>query len=103
MNAVFLLSGGLDSQVLLATQRHSYAHAHCVGFDYFQRHARELQHAAQIARFYGATWEAVSLPKIHGSALTGASLVPKGLDYRDGGENPCGECGACVERREVLS
>lgn len=82
-NGLFLLSGGLDSQVLLAEYRTQYAYAHCVGFNYGQRHVRELQHAYQISRYYGATWQVVELPRLTGSVLTGDGDVPKGFHYAD--------------------
>lgn len=85
-DAVFLLSGGLDSQVLLARHRLDYGYAHCVGFRYGQRHARELWSGFQISRYYGATWEVVELPTLRGSALTGDGEIPVGLDYRDPGQ-----------------
>lgn len=83
MNAVVLLSGGLDSQVLLAHVRPKYEYVHCVGFYYGQKHKRELKHACQIARYYGATFEEVGLPMLNGSSLTGDGKIPQGLGFED--------------------
>lgn len=85
-NGLFLLSGGLDSQVLLASHRTQYAHAHAVGFRYGQRHARELESASRIASYYSATWQEISLPLLGGSVLTGDGDVPKGLHFTDPGQ-----------------
>lgn len=79
MNGLFLLSGGLDSLVVLASRRGDYDVAYCVGLDYGQRHARELSHAAHFANRYGATFHRVSLPGLGGSALTGELALPTGL------------------------
>lgn len=75
---VVLLSGGLDSAVLLASVRADRGgYIHAVSVDYGQRHRRELWSAAQIARYYGATHEVVPLPPalFAGSALT-ADVLP---------------------------
>lgn len=83
MNAIILLSGGLDSQVLLANARHQFDYIHCIGFDYGQKHSRELKHAYQIAHYYGATFEVIKLPELKGSCLTDDREIPKGLHYED--------------------
>lgn len=83
-SAVILLSGGMDSQVLLASQRGNYGYVHAVGFRYGQRHVRELKHALQIAHYYGAMFRVVDIERIAGSALTDFdSDIPKGLHYTD--------------------
>lgn len=79
--SVVLLSGGLDSAVLLAHVRNTVGgHVHAVSIDYGQRHRRELWSAFQVARYYGATHEVVALPKevFAGSSLTGADLPVAG-------------------------
>ncbi len=79
--AVVLLSGGLDSAVVLALARHvDQAECHCVSFDYGQRHRTELDAAAQIASTLGAASHRVirvDLRAIGGSALTADIAVPK--------------------------
>lgn len=72
-NAVVLLSGGLDSSVLLASVRRSHAYCYALSVDYGQRHRREMWSAFQIARYYGATDVRVNLPPhlFGGSSLTG--------------------------------
>lgn len=79
--SVVLLSGGLDSAVLLAHVRNTVGgFVHALSIDYGQRHRRELWSAYQLAHFYGATHEVVTLPKevFAGSSLTGADLPVAG-------------------------
>lgn len=76
MKAVVLLSGGIDSAVLLAHVRNAGGGAvHAVSVDYGQRHRRELWSAFQIARYYGATHNVVPIPPgvLSGSTLTGCA------------------------------
>jgi 7-cyano-7-deazaguanine synthase len=82
---VVLLSGGLDSAVVLAVaaRRHGLA-ASCLTFDYGQRHRHEIGCAARVAASLGAAAHRVVRldPSIvAGSALTGGGPpVPKGRD-----------------------
>lgn len=88
--SVVLVSGGLDSAVLLAHILNTGgAPIHAVTVDYGQRHRRELWFARQLAYYYGATPHDFTLPPelLSGSALTGGAEVPKGLDYRDPGQS----------------
>ena len=52
--AVVLLSGGMDSAVVLAEMRHAGFECHALSFDYGQRHRVELDRAAEVARMLGA-------------------------------------------------
>lgn len=45
-----MLSGGLDSAVVLYDARKKGYHCHCLIFDYGQRHRREIQSAKSIAQ-----------------------------------------------------
>jgi 7-cyano-7-deazaguanine synthase len=78
--AVVLLSGGLDSATVLAiAMRDGYA-PHAISFRYGQRHAIELQCAAQVAAALGARRHVVvdfDLRTFGGSALTADLAVPK--------------------------
>jgi 7-cyano-7-deazaguanine synthase len=81
--AVVLLSGGLDSATVLAIARHEGFACHALSFDYGQRHRRELDCAASIARAQGAAAHRVAridLRAFGGSALTDAIDVPKDRD-----------------------
>src|SRR5690606_30895570 len=78
--AVVLLSGGLDSMVVAALAREQGYALNALTIDYNQRHRRELESAAAIARHLGAARHLVlplDLRKIGGSALTANIEVPK--------------------------
>lgn len=78
MNAVVLLSGGLDSATCLALAQARGYRCHALSFDYGQRHHSELQAAERIARQCGvAAWQVVRVDMrgIGGSALTDLSLA----------------------------
>jgi 7-cyano-7-deazaguanine synthase len=71
-DSVVLLSGGLDSSTVLGialSQGHSPL---ALSFSYGQRHSRELESAASIAKHYGVKQVTVSvdLGKVGGSSLT---------------------------------
>lgn len=79
---VVLLSGGLDSATVLAlAARRDGLEAHCLSFDYGQRHRIELECASRVAESLGAaTHRTLRLDPsvVAGSALTGGGAVPKG-------------------------
>ena len=79
-NAVVLLSGGMDSAVVLAFAREQGYACHALSVRYGQRHTSELDAAARVARSLGAVAHktvVVDLRSIGGSALTGDIAVPK--------------------------
>ncbi len=82
MNAVVLLSGGLDSATVLAMARAQGYACHCLSLDYGQRHRAELDAAARVAAAQGAPAHRVvklDLAAFGGSALTDTSIaVPVG-------------------------
>ncbi len=87
--AIVLLSGGLDSAVVLACAKRDGFTPHCISFDYGQRHRHELVAAAEVARAGGAASHItvkLDLRAIGGSALTSDAIeVPKhaaGFDDR---------------------
>ena len=53
MNAVVLLSGGLDSATVLAMARQQGYACYCLSLDYGQRHRSELDAAARVAAALG--------------------------------------------------
>jgi 7-cyano-7-deazaguanine synthase len=82
--AVVLLSGGLDSTTVLAIARDKGFVCYCLSFQYGQRQAVELEKAKESSARYGAAAHLVldiGLDRIGGSALTGASQVPKGRTF----------------------
>ncbi len=76
--ALVLLSGGLDSATTLALARSRGFDCFAMSFAYGQRHAVELQAAAEIARHFGVLEHRVvpiDLAAFGGSALTDAALA----------------------------
>lgn len=81
MKAVVLLSGGLDSAVLLADRVRHGDECRALTFDYGQRNRyREVGAAAEVAEHYGVRHTVIPLDRrIFGlSALLGNSEVPDG-------------------------
>lgn len=81
--AVVLLSGGMDSTVVLAEMRHAGFECHALSFDYGQRHRVELERAAEVARMLGAASHRtarIDLRAFGASALTADIAVPKDRD-----------------------
>ena len=71
--AVVLVSGGMDSAVVLAIAREAGFDAHALSVRYGQRHTSELDAAARVAAALGAVAHktvTVDLRSIGGSALT---------------------------------
>jgi 7-cyano-7-deazaguanine synthase len=80
MNAIILLSGGLDSSTVLAWAKAEGRECFALSFDYGQRHRIELERAAEIAERIGAVEHrvlSIDLRAFGGSALTADIEVPK--------------------------
>ena len=78
-NAVVLVSGGMDSAVVLAIAREQGFAVHALSVRYGQRHTSELDAAATVSRTQGAVAHKVvnvDLRSIGGSALTDDIAVP---------------------------
>lgn len=77
-----MCSGGLDSSVLAYHVREQGFALHLLGFDYGQRHVKELEYAARLAQGLGAKFTRVDLAGLRlllrGSALTDDIAVPHG-------------------------
>lgn len=79
MKTLVVLSGGLDSSVLLYYTLWLGDTCRAISFDYGQRHRRELLAAAEIAAGVTVPHSIVRLPVFDGdSALLGKSEVPDG-------------------------
>ena len=81
--AVVLVSGGMDSAVVLAIARERGFAVHALSVRYGQRHTSELEAAERVASALGATVHktvAVDLRSIGGSALTDDIAVPEDSD-----------------------
>lgn len=83
-NAVVLVSGGMDSAVVIAIARERGFAVHALSVRYGQRHTSELDAAAHLARAMGAAAHKVvhvDLRSIGGSALTDDAIdVPTDAD-----------------------
>ena len=78
--AVVLVSGGMDSAVVLAIAREQGFACHALSVRYGQRHTSELDAAARVAQALGAVQHKtvhVDLRSIGGSALTDDIDVPE--------------------------
>jgi 7-cyano-7-deazaguanine synthase len=78
--AVVLVSGGMDSAVVLAMAREQDFQCHALSVAYGQRHTSELVAAARVAAALGAVQHktvTVDLRSIGGSALTADIDVPE--------------------------
>lgn len=76
---VHLLSGGLDSTVLLYDLLAQGNRVHCVLFDYKQRHVQELQWARHHCALRKVLYTTLDVPELVGSTLTdgkGTVIVP---------------------------
>lgn len=76
--AVILVSGGMDSAVVLALAREQGFACHALSVAYGQRHTSELEAAARVAKALGAVTHktvSVDLRSIGGSALTDADIA----------------------------
>jgi 7-cyano-7-deazaguanine synthase len=82
MDTAVLLSGGLDSAVLLANAVEKGNGVIAISVNYGQRHAKELEYARRIAAHYKVEHEVIDLRTLGGhlrSALTsGGGTVPQG-------------------------
>jgi 7-cyano-7-deazaguanine synthase len=81
--AVAVVSGGLDSAVLAHHLRAEGWGLRLLSFDYGQRHARELEHAARLGAALGARHDVVDL-RSAGALLTGSALTDPAVDVPDG-------------------
>jgi 7-cyano-7-deazaguanine synthase len=89
--AVVLVSGGMDSAVVLAELVRAGRECHALSFDYGQRHRIELAAAARVAAALGAASHRVArvdLRAFGGSALTADIAVPKDRDLAGEGGVP---------------
>lgn len=83
MDAVLILSGGMDSAVLLAHELSRGTKIAALSFDYGSKHnARELPMAAGLCQHYGVMHRIVELPFIN--QLFSSSLLQSGTAIPDG-------------------
>lgn len=80
--AVAVISGGLDSAVMLYKLRADDYIVKAISFDYGQRHVAELSYAGEIARGFGLTHEIVNLSGV--SKLLNSSITNRLGDIPEG-------------------
>jgi 7-cyano-7-deazaguanine synthase len=80
---VCVVSGGLDSSVLAHHVRAEKRIVRLLSFDYGQRHAKELEYAALLARDLRAQHDVVDL-RSAGALLSGSALTDERVDVPDG-------------------
>jgi len=79
--ALVLLSGGLDSSVVLSVCKNKGYDIYAISFDYGQRHKVELEYAKFQATFFNCiSHEVFKIEFYGGSALTDNIKVPKNRD-----------------------
>ena len=79
--ALVLLSGGLDSSVVLSVCQDKGYDIYAISFDYGQRHKVELEYAKFQATFFNCiSHEVFNMEFYGGSALTDDIKVPKNRD-----------------------
>lgn len=79
VKAIILLSGGLDSTVVLALAASQGKNCLAVSFDYQQKHRQELEAAKKIASYYDVPHQMISLDPtpFSLSSLTSDLAVPQ--------------------------
>ena len=88
MNAVVLLSGGLDSATTLAWALREGYSCHALSVDYGQRHAVELAAARAIAEQLGAAQHRIV--RLDLTPFGGSALTDPGIDVPTGGAGTAG-------------
>lgn len=78
-----LLSGGMDSAVLLASYRTAGKKCHAVSFDYGQRHLIELMSAGSLAEYYESERTVLDLSSAS-AVFAGSSQTSPGIPVPEG-------------------
>lgn len=79
VKALILLSGGLDSAVVLALAQTNQRECFALSFDYQQKHRQELEAAKAVAAYYGVSHQTISIDPtpFTSSSLVSSLTVPK--------------------------
>lgn len=82
-HSIVLLSGGMDSAVLLADMLNRGHTVDALAVDYGQRHRRELTSAATMAAHYQVRFDVLDLTPV-GKLLTGSALTDPAIEVPHG-------------------
>jgi len=105
--AVAIVSGGLDSTTLAYDLRHTGYDVDLLSFNYGQRHKKELQFAAAIAKRFGLRHDIINLQQLSsmfaesGSSLVSTCTCGPWHPGTDGPQRDCPEHGDDEHRIEV--
>lgn len=83
MQTIVILSGGMDSAVLLADQLHAGHTVAALSVNYGQRHRRELDYAAKVAAYYDIEHHTADLSALR-PLLAGSSQTTDGVPVPHG-------------------
>jgi len=83
MKATLIVSGGMDSVTLAYYYANRGYDLHLVGFDYGQRHVKELESLFAVAKQLKASVEVIDLSQLK-SSIANSSLTSDAIDVPDG-------------------
>lgn len=83
MKATLIVSGGMDSATLAYHYNSLGYDLHLVGFNYGQRHVKELEALGKLADLLKASWEIVDLTQLK-SSIANSSLTSDAINVPDG-------------------
>jgi 7-cyano-7-deazaguanine synthase len=98
---VTTLSGGLDSVTLAHVLADAGDDLVAVSFDYGQRHAKEIEHAARCAERLGAEHCVIDLRSV-GSLLSGSALTDAAVDVPEGHYTDASMAATVVPNRNAI-
>jgi len=84
MQTIVLLSGGMDSTTLLAYLKSLGHEVKAIGFDYGQRHVRELRAAQEIAMHYEVPFRVADMRGIGAAFMQGSSQTTPDVPVPEG-------------------
>jgi len=84
MKTIVLLSGGMDSTTLLAYLKSVDHEVKAIGFDYGQRHVKELKAAQEVAMHYEVPFRVADMRGIGAAFMQGSSQTSADIDVPEG-------------------
>lgn len=86
--AIVVFSGGQDSTTCLVWAKQQYQHVEAVTFDYGQRHAAEIEHAAKLAERLDVRQHVLRLPLLNEIAPNALTRTDIDVQAGDDGSLP---------------